>query len=71
MLTYLSVSLHCVAEDMFRRLKRAHEILADAEMRSKYDHWREVGINVSFKQWLALEARVHPVSGVVLTMRYM
>ena len=62
------VNFHFAAEEMFRKVKRAHEVLTDTEMRSKYDHWREGGISISFKEWLSLEARVHPVSETMFTV---
>ena len=48
------------AEKHFILLKRAKEVLLDADMRQKYDQWR-VGFRmwISFDDWLKVQSRVH------------
>ena len=48
------------AEKHFILLKRAKEVLLDADMRQKYDQWR-AGFRmwISFDDWLKVQSRVH------------
>ena len=48
------------AEKHFILLKRAKEVLLDADMRQKYDQWR-AGFRmwINFDDWLKMQSRVH------------
>jgi DnaJ family protein C protein 12 len=45
------------AEDKFKCLQEAKNILTDPESRRNYDKWLNSGINVSFESWLAMNRK--------------
>lgn len=58
MYTYCALPL---AAKRYQLLLRAKTVLADEEMRAKYDTWRHCGLLVSWQQWLAMQDRTHAV----------
>lgn len=56
--TYCALPL---AAKQYQLLLRAKTVLADEEMRAKYDTWRRCGLLVSWQQWLAMQDRTHAV----------
>ena len=61
---YLYIFVLCApfAAKQYQLLLRAKTVLADEEMRAKYDAWRYCGLLVSWQHWLALQDRTHAVS---------
>ncbi|GAB6032199.1 DnaJ sub C member 12 [Chamberlinius hualienensis] len=47
------------AEERFKKLQLARDVLTDPEKRKKYDTWRGNSISMPFEQWAGLSKNVH------------
>lgn len=47
------------AQEQFRQIQRAKDVLANPEQRKKYDKWRNSGVAMNFEDWSNLSANVH------------
>lgn len=45
------------AQETFKKINRAYEILSNQEMRRMYDSWKSSGVAMSFDCWISLQNR--------------